>query len=117
MNGVVLPLQAVTEEEYLIFYGVQPVGPVVGSRAGVELVRDSFFHEFFVEVAVHFKEKVFCSAVEYYVERIGLQEVGKVDDRVVLPVLRIFFDGSQAGLDVPVVGERTDVNSSGHAAC
>lgn len=114
---MVLPLQTVTEEENLIFDGVQPIAPVMGSRAGVELVRDPFFHEFFVEVAVHFKEKVFSAAVEYYVEGIGLQEVGKIDDRVFLPVLRIFFDGSQTGLDIPVVRERTDVNSSGHAAC
>lgn len=111
-----LPLQAVAEEEYLIFDGVQPVGPVMGSRTSVEVVRNSFFHELFVEVAVHFKEEIFGAAVKYDVEGARLQEVGQIDDSVIFPFLRIFLDGAQAALDVPVVGERTDIHSSRHAA-
>ena len=69
-----------------------------------------------MEIAVHFKEEIFCSTVQYYVEGIGLEKACQVDDCVSFPVLRVFFDGAKTCLDVPVVWEWADIHSSRHAA-
>ena len=61
-------LEAVAEEESVIFYRVAPICPVVSARTDVELVRNAFFHQLFVKIAVDLKEEIICTAVKYYVQ-------------------------------------------------
>ena len=56
--------ESVGEEEELVLDGVEPVGPVVGPGARVELVRNLFLKEFLVHVAVDLVEEVLGAAIE-----------------------------------------------------
>jgi hypothetical protein len=64
------------------------------SRACVELVWDAFVEQLLVEVAIYLKKEIFCTTVDYDIKGFRLQQVGKVDYGIVLPVIRIFLYAS-----------------------
>ena len=107
--------ESVGEEEKLVFDGVEPVGPVVGAGTGVELVRNLFLKEFLVHVAVHLVEEVLGAAIEDDVHGAGLEQMGEVDDGVLVPKLGILLVGAQTACYVPVLGEGTEIHSARHA--
>lgn len=108
--------ESVGEVEELVLDGVEPVGPVVGAGTGVELVRYLFLKEFIVHVAVDLIEKVFGAAIEDDVHGAGFEQMGEVDDGVLVPKSGVFLIGAQTASYVPVLGEGTEVQPAGHAA-
>ena len=111
-----LSLEPVGEEEELVFDGIEPIGPVVGTGARVELVRNLLLKEFRVHIAIHFVEEVLGAAIEDDVHGAGLEQVGEVDDGVLVPKFGILLVGAQTTCYVPVLGEGAEVQSARHAA-
>jgi hypothetical protein len=66
----------------------------MAARAGVEFMRDVLVEKLLVEITVYFKEEVLSATIDYYIEGFRLQQVGKVDYGIVLPVIRIFLYAS-----------------------
>ena len=60
----------------------------MGAGTGVELVGNLFLKEFLVHVAVHLVEEVLGAAIEDDVHGAGLEQVGEVDDGVLVPIDR-----------------------------
>ena len=78
----------------------------------MELVRDILLEKLLMEIAVDLVEEVRSSAVEDDVQGIRSQKMSHIDDSVLIPVLRMFFDGAQTLRNVPFVRERTEIDSS-----
>ena len=91
----VLESESVAEEQELVLDGIHPIDPVVNSRAGGELVWDSFGEELVVEVAVDLIEEVFAAAVDCDIQGTWLEKMSHVDDGVLCPSLRIFLLGAK----------------------
>ena len=107
-----LSLKPIGKEEELVFDGIEPIGPVVGTGARVELVRNLLLKEFRVHIAIHFVEEVLGAAIEDDVHGTGFEQVGEVDDGVLVPKLGILLIGAQTTGYVPVLGEWTEVQSA-----
>ena len=73
---------------------VLPLLPGVSSGARGEVVRDASLEELAVEVTVDLAEEVVDTAVETNLERLGLEQTYKVDDRVLLPILGVALDSA-----------------------
>ena len=84
----------------------------MGAGTGVELVGNLFLEEFLVHVAVHLVEEVLGAAVEDDVHGAGLEQMGEVDDGVLVPKLGVLLVGAQTSCYVPVLGEGTEVQSA-----
>ena len=87
--------ESVGEVEELVFDSVEPVGPVVGAGTGVEFVGNLFLEEFLVHVAVYLVEEVLGAAIEDDVHGAGLEQMGEVDDGVLVPKLGVLLVGAQ----------------------
>ena len=71
----------------------------------IELMRDLLLCKLLMQIAVHLVEEVTCTAVEDDVKS-RLDQVGQVDDCIVLPILRVLLDCSKTLCYVPVLRER-----------
>lgn len=88
-------MESVGEVEELVLDGVEPVWPVVGAGTGVELVGNLFLEEFLVHVAVDLVEEVLAAAIKDDVHGAGLEQMGEVDDGVLVPKLGILLVSAQ----------------------
>ena len=57
----------------------------------MKFMRDAFFHEFFMQIAVDLIEEIFCSAVYDQIQLTRLDQVSHVDYCVLFPVFRVFL--------------------------
>ena len=105
-------VETVPEEQGLELDGVQPVFPVVGTGSYIELMRNAFLHELFVQRAVDLIEEVLCAAVDDDVHCLRLEEICQVYHCVLLPVFRKFVLGSDTLRYAPFGRERPEVYSS-----
>ena len=84
----------------------------MGAGTGVELVGNIFLKEFLVHVAVYLVEEVLGAAVKDDVHGARLEQMGEVDDGVLVPALCVLLVGAQTSCYVPVLGEGTEVQSA-----
>lgn len=88
-------VEAELEEEDLVLDRDSPICPPVDSGAHMELMRDSFLEQLFMEITIYFIEEIFCTTVNYQIKLARLDEMGHVDYRVVFPVFRVVLICSQ----------------------
>ena len=66
------------------------------ARTCVEVVRNLCRSELLVQSAVHLVEEILSTAIDDELHRIGLELIDKVNYGVVVPILGILLDCTQA---------------------
>ena len=89
-------IEAETEEEDLVLDRDSPICPPMDSGAHMELMRDTFPKQLFMEITVDFIEEIFCPTINYQIKLPRLDKMGHVDDRVAFPVFRVVLICSQS---------------------
>ena len=103
--------KTVVEEEELIFYGIEPICPVVKTRALIIFVRNILLKKLLVQVTVYLIEEVSCAAFECDVQA-RLDKMSQIDDCVIFPVLGILLDCTKTLRNMPALGEWAEVYAS-----
>ena len=107
-----MTVEEVAEEEQLIGERNAPIGLVVCARSHEEVVADTGFTEFGVQVAIHLIEEIVVAAIENNGQLTLLKRRYLIDYRVVVPAFGLLLFGAQLFGHAPILGEGADVDTS-----
>ena len=84
------------------------------ARTDNKVVVDLIFQQLFMEIVIYFKEEIAVTAIEDQCQIAILQAVYLIDNRMIIPDLLILAFLPQPIAHIPVIRERTDIDT---AAC
>lgn len=105
------------KEQNLVVDGIVPIGTVVHTRTGNEVVVDATAQQTLVQVLVHLQKEIALTAIKDDGQVAVLNLVYLVDDRMLVPAFLVGGKFAQLPAHLPVLRERPDVNATTGTTC